>query len=479
MCCSSILEQKFFLGEVVSTSSFRSMRMVLSRMLNKDLITPRLLVTGAIAGAIIGVVCSLFELLPTALDALRIGFLIGLEQPLWVQLLCAFVVSFVFGGLAIFLTRKFAPEAGGSGIPEIEGAMLGLRPVRWHRVLPVKFFGGLLSLSSGMVLGREGPSIQIGGNVGMMVARILRLKPEDCLTLLAAGGAAGLASAFNAPLAGIMFVLEELRLQFKFNYASVQAVSVTVLSAAIVRGLICGTDPVFLLPHFSAVDMSDLIFFLVFGIVMGGFGVIFNKGVNLFQNIYQMLYGKSLWRPILIVGCVAGVFGILSLVYPELSTSGMKLIPGWILSYESTSMLALVLLARVCAIFLCFCSGIPGGIFAPSLSIGALAGSLFGIMLVQAGYSNFNPGIMAIVGMGTFFAASVRAPVTGIILVCEMTGNFNILLPMLVSVSAASYIAGILNGSPIYTQILERTLRLSKDKKALGDFESFKEKHNL
>lgn len=101
------------------------------------------------------------------------------------------------------------------------------------------------------------------------------------------------------------------------------------------------------------------------------------------------------------------------------------------------------------------------------------------MLLVNAGYINFNPGIMAIVGMGTFFAASVRAPVTGIILVCEMTSNFNFLLPMLVSVSTASYVAGILKGSPIYTQILERTLRLGNDEKALVDFEAFKDKNKL
>lgn len=101
------------------------------------------------------------------------------------------------------------------------------------------------------------------------------------------------------------------------------------------------------------------------------------------------------------------------------------------------------------------------------------------MLLVNAGYINFNPGIMAIVGMGTFFAASVRAPVTGIILVCEMTSNFNFLLPMLVSVSTASYVAGILKGSPIYTQILERTLRLGNDEKALVDFENFKDKNKL
>ena len=197
----------------MKSSSFSSLRIVLSRMLNKELITPRLLVTAAIAGCVTGLICSLFEILPSMLDTMRVIWLNALELPLWQKLLLAFGLSFVLGAIAIYLTKRFAPEAGGSGIPEIEGAMLGLRPVRWQRVLPVKFFGGLLSLSSGMVLGREGPSIQIGGNLGMMVAQLLRLKPDDCKTLLAAGGAAGLASAFNAPLAGILFVLEELRLQ--------------------------------------------------------------------------------------------------------------------------------------------------------------------------------------------------------------------------------------------------------------------------
>ena len=463
----------------MKSSSFSSLRIVLSRMLNKELITPRLLVTAAIAGCVTGLICSLFEILPSMLDTMRVTWLNALELPLCQKFLLAFGLSFVLGAIAIFLTKRFAPDAGGSGSPEIEGAMLGLRPVRWQRVLPVKFFGGLLSLSSGMVLGREGPSIQIGGNLGMMVAHLLRLKPDDCKTLLAAGGAAGLASAFNAPLAGILFVLEELRLQFKFNYASVQGVCVTVLCAAIVRDLICGTAPVFELPHFQMVDISDLFLFFVFGIVMGGFGVFFNRAVNTCQNLYQNIYGGRLGRTVLIVGGVAGCFGIMSLVFPMGAGSGMSLIPTWIISGESPEFLFVVLIMRVLAIFLCFCSGIPGGIFAPSLSVGAVSGSLFGILLVNAGYINFNPGIMAIVGMGTFFAASVRDPVTGIILVCEMTSNFNFLLPMLVSVSTASYVAGILKGSPIYTQILERTLRLGNDEKALVDFENFKDKNKL
>lgn len=127
------------------------------------------------------------------------------QTPLW---LVAIPISSLMAGMAFYLTHRFAPEAGGSGIPEIEGAMEGMRPVRWRRVLPVKFFGGLLALGSGMALGREGPSVQLGANVGRMISDIFKVDKADSQALLAAGAAGGLAAAFNAPLAGICLLLK-------------------------------------------------------------------------------------------------------------------------------------------------------------------------------------------------------------------------------------------------------------------------------
>ncbi|STR66542.1 H(+)/Cl(-) exchange transporter ClcA [Klebsiella michiganensis] len=144
-----------------------------------------------------------------------------------------------------FLVRRFAPEAGGSGIPEIEGALEELRPVRWWRVLPVKFIGGMGTLGAGMVLGREGPMVQLGGNLGRMVVDVFRMRsPEARHTLLATGAAAGLSAAFNAPLAGILFIIEEMRPQFRYNLISIKAVFTGVIMATIVFRIFNGDKAV-------------------------------------------------------------------------------------------------------------------------------------------------------------------------------------------------------------------------------------------
>lgn len=457
-----------------SISKFGGMRLLVGRMLNKGRITNKLLLCSIITGVLTGAVCSLFEIIPNLVNEYRLNYLHSLEINFYVMLIVAFAISAILGGIAVYLTRRYAPEAGGSGIPEIEGALINLRPVRFWRVLPVKFFGGMMALSSGMILGREGPSIQIGGNLGAWISHILKLDRDEFHILLAAGAASGLASAFNAPLAGILFVLEELRPQFKFNFASVQAVTISVIVSTITRDNFSGVAPVFSLPNFSMVDLRDLVIFLAFGGLMGVCGVLFNKGIGFMQDLYQYCHGGRMWVAVPLIASIAGIFGIISVLNPHLSGSGMQYIPEWIVTNLSISALLLVLAVRVLGIFLCFCSGIPGGVFAPSLSLGTILGSICGMILMQIGVSNFDPGLMAIVGMGAFFAASVRAPVTGIVLVCEMTNNFQFLLPMMVTVATATYVAGALKARPLYTQILERTLRMSGNKEILSEYESFK-----
>lgn len=449
---------------------FGSLRQVIRRLKNRDMISPKLALCSLVTGIITGAVCSFFETIPVALSESRLAFLGSITWGPVAVFLMAFLMSGALAAFAMYLTRRFAPEAGGSGIPEIEGAMVDLRPMRFWRVLPVKFFGGIMSLSSGMILGREGPSIQIGGNLGALVSRMFRLNPEEFHALLAAGAASGLASAFNAPLAGIIFVMEELRSQFRYTVSSVQAVTFSVIASTITRDNFSGAFPVFDLPEYHMPDLRDLISFALFGALMGGAGVLFNRSVGLVQDLYLFINGSSLKRYIITGLCLGGLFGALSFYCPMLSGSGMQQITGWITGHFSAGLLILLILGRFIGILLCFCSGIPGGIFAPSLSLGTLAGALAGMLFLKAGYINYDPAIMAIVGMGAFFAASVRAPVTGIILVCEMTNNFEFLLPMMVTAFSAVLVAGGLKGKPIYTQILERTLRLSGNRSVMREF---------
>lgn len=239
---------------------FRSYQRLLSQDFRRTE-TIGLIIISLGLGIFTGTVCSLFEYIPDVIISLRVKYLpeLGHGPLFW---LAAFSLSFILAGIAMYLTARIAPEAGGSGIPEIEGALLSLRPVRWKRVLPVKFFTGLMSLGSGMILGREGPSIQLGGAAGAMFADLRHGTNHQFRrhALIAAGAAAGLTSAFNAPLAGILFVYEELRAQFRFSFASIQAVSAAVLAACCVRQLMFGSDPVFDVPDFKAPPLMFLVF---------------------------------------------------------------------------------------------------------------------------------------------------------------------------------------------------------------------------
>ena len=441
----------------------RHIRRLIRRFIRHDTTAPKVLMLASLTGTLTAGLCVLFELAVDELSETRTLYLQHINTSFrWIV---AFLCSATLGGIAFYLMHRFAPEAGGSGIPEIEGALDDVRPVRWKRVLPVKFLGGTCALSSEMILGREGPSVQIGGNIGQMIADLFKLHKDASHALLAAGAATGLASAFNAPLAGILFVLEEMRPQFRYSFLSIKVVSIAVISGTIVRQLVFGSSPVFDLPTFPTPSIPSLILFFIFGCVMGGIGYVFNRGVNVFQNGYLAVHKNRRIVFVVTGSTVAGLFGVISLYGHNLTSGGMHLIPQWVTQPAPLTYLFWLLVWRFFATLLCFCSGIPGGVFAPSLALGTLCGALAGNMShllfpeISIAY-----GVFPIIGMGALFAASVRAPVTGIILVTEMTNNYGLILPMMVTTLSATLVAQMLGGKPIYSQILERTLRLSRSK---------------
>jgi len=383
--------------------------------------------------------------------------------PLWV---IAIPVSSLMAGIAFYITHRFAPEAGGSGIPEIEGAMEGMRPVNWKRVIPVKFFGGLLALGSGMVLGREGPSVQLGANIGRMVSDIFKVNRVDGQALLAAGAAGGLAAAFNAPLAGIMFVIEEMRSQFNYNLTSTKSVFMSAVMATIVMRLITDQDAVVTVTQYSHPDLISLWLYLVLGFCFGVIGILFNKMIIATQDMYLMIHKNQRWRFVAIGLFLGAVFGALSIVNPDIAFSGMEIIPHIEGGHYLMGGLVALFLIRIIATLLSFGSGAPGGVFAPTLALGTLFGMLFGLAAQQLFPEIVSDaGTFAIAGMGGLFAATVRAPITGILLVIEMTSNYEMILPLIVTCLGATMVAQSLGGRPIYTQLLERTMRLSMRRK--------------
>ena len=415
-----------------------------------------------VVGLLAGIVGALFQwgiawgqLLLQRLQEVSLGF----GMPGWLAPAAGSAVL-VWG--AIFLVRRYAPEASGSGVPEIEGALAGLRPMRWARVLPVKFLGGVMSLSAGMVLGREGPTVQLGGGLGQMIGRGLHMGRDQLHILIAAGAGAGISAAFNAPLAGILFVIEEMRPHFKYGFLSVQAVVIASGAAALALRRLTSQAPDIAMQHFEPAPLVSLGLFLLRGAMFGVIGYAFNASLVGTLNIFAKLRGRFDYLGGLLVGAAVG---FASWKYPHVAGEGYETIRWAVLPHSTVGLLLAVFAARFVANMLCYGCGAPGGIFAPMLALASLFGSAYGIV-AQKWFPAWvaQPGMFAVAGMGALFAATVRAPLTGIALTIEMTQNYGLILPLILTCWGATIVAQGLGARPIYTVLLERTLRMAGTK---------------
>jgi len=434
------------------------------RLIQRDKTPLAVLLMAAVVGTLAGLVGVAFEKSVNWVQNVRIGALVEVADHWFLVWPLAFILSALLAMVGYFLVRRFAPEAGGSGIPEIEGALEELRPVRWWRVLPVKFIGGMGTLGAGMVLGREGPMVQLGGNLGRMVVDVFRMRsPEARHTLLATGAAAGLSAAFNAPLAGILFIIEEMRPQFRYNLISIKAVFTGVIMATIVFRIFNGDKAVIEVGKLSNAPVNTLWLYLILGMIFGCVGPLFNTLVLRTQDMFQRIHGGNIKKWVLIGGLIGGSCGVLGLIQPAASGGGFNLIPIAAAGNYSVGLLLFIFIARVITTLLCFSSGAPGGIFAPMLALGTLLGTAFGMAATPLFPAyHLDAGTFAIAGMGALLAASVRAPLTGIVLVLEMTDNYQLILPMIITCLGATLLAQFLGGKPLYSTILQRTLAKQK-----------------
>lgn len=434
---------------------------ILRRFLRRDKTPVAILIVAAIVGTVAGLLGVAFEKAVDWVQHMRLSGL-GFFSDYWILLWpLTFVVSALLAMFGYYLVHRFAPEASGSGIPEIEGALEELRPVRWWRVIPVKFFGGMGTLGAGMVLGREGPTVQMGANIGKMMVDIFRLRSAEARhSLLATGAAAGLSAAFNAPLAGILFIIEEMRLQFRYSLISIKAVFIGVIMSSIVFRIFNGERAVIEVGKLANAPLNTLWLYLVLGMVFGVVGVGFNALIFRTQDMFARVHGGNLRKVLIIGGLLGGMCGILGLIQPEAAGGGFALIPLAAAGKYTLGMLLFIFIVRVVTTLLCFASGAPGGIFAPMLALGTLLGTAFGsASLAMFPQYGIEPATFAIAGMGALFAASVRAPLTGIVLVLEMTDNYQLILPMIVTCLGATLLAQFLGGKPLYSAILTRTLQ--------------------
>ena len=382
---------------------------------------------------------------------------LGLEGVAY--LLATGAIAAVMVVASVWLVRTFAPEAGGSGVQEIEGAMVGLRKVRWLRVLLVKFFGGFLSLGSGLVIGREGPTIHIGSAISQAFSEWLRLPVRDGRGLLAAGGAAGLAAAFSAPLASILFVIEETRRQFPYSLKTYTALMLAAVTSGIVTEAIAGRRP-FMALAVPDVPLTWLPAFVVLGIILGAIGVVFNRAL-----VWSLDLSLTIGRRVsyyFVPAMIGFSVGVLLIVRPEATMGGETLAVHLIGENLPLTIIAVVVVIRFAMTMASYSTGVPGGIFAPILSLATAIGLLYGLLLSTVLTLPQGTGAaLAIAAMGGLFASTVRAPLVGIVLIAELTGAYSVLVPTILTCLFANLVADWLGGRPIYEVLLERTLALA------------------
>lgn len=355
--------------------------------------------------------------------------------------------------LAAWLVRCFSPHASGSGIPHVEAVLKQeLPPAPWS-LIPVKFGGGVLAIGAGLALGREGPSVQMGASLAHLIGKISRRDWGDCQALIAAGAGAGLATAFNAPIAGAVFVLEELVRCFQVRMA-IAALGASAAAMAVAR-LFLGNGPEFAVEPLGHPSAAANILFLGLGIVAGLVAVAYSRTLMAALRVAGRLKNWSVELRALLVG---GAVGALAWFAPDL-VGGGELLTQRTLAWSSTvSVLPIVFLVRFALGPISYATRTPGGLFAPMLVLGAQLGLMFGIGCRWI-VPNMDPPpeAFAVVGMAAFFTGVVRAPLTGIVLIIEMTAGFTVLLPMLGACFAAMLVPTLLGNEPIYDSLRERT----------------------
>ncbi len=408
---------------------------------------------GLLVGAAAGIVVMLYRIALTyagqwmnaALDWMRGDML---RTALWFAALLV---------MALIVSRlvKWEPMISGSGIPQVEGEILGKLTQKWKKVLPAKFCGGFLCLLGGLSLGREGPSIQLGAMSGQGISRLLDRGKTEERHLMTCGASAGLAAAFHAPLAGMMFALEEIHKGFSVS------ILVSVMTSSVTADYICshimGLDPVFQFRLEHVLPQNYYWMLLVLGAILGVLGALYNKVMLLAQDLYKKPKFLNETGRLIIAFMAAGVMGILM---PSVLGSGGDLIVDLTGGELLLGAAALTFVVKFLFSAVSFGSGAPGGIFFPLLVLGALIGGIFAMACVELfGLDPVYINNFVLLAMAGYFTAIVRAPITGIILLFEMSGTVSQMLSLAV-VSVAAYItATLLKSEPIYESLLERILQ--------------------
>lgn len=407
---------------------------------------------GLLVGGIAGLVVLLYRmLLGSAGEWLNRILAYAKESP--IRMAGWFLILMFFAWLVSKLVT-FEPMISGSGIPQLEGEMTGKLEQKWWRVLPAKFFGGFLCLLGGLALGREGPSIQLGAMVGKSVSNGLDRGKTEEKFLLTCGASAGLSAAFHAPLAGVMFSLEEVHKNFSVSV--LVSVMTASLTADFISSTVIGTESVFQFDIVKVLPPEYYGMIVGLGAVLGILGAFYNWFTLKVQELYNKASFLNTTTKLMIPFFCAGILGF---TVPELLGSGHALLEYLTAEDVMLGTVIFILAGRFVFSAVSFGSGAPGGIFFPLLVLGGFIGGAFASIGVQYfGLEMIYINNFVVLAMAGYFSAIVRAPLTGIILIFEMTGSLSQMLSLGVVSIAAYVVATLLKSKPIYESLLERLL---------------------
>lgn len=361
------------------------------------------------------------------------------------------------------LVWKFAPETKGSGIPFVKMVLTGMGKLVRIRSVFVKFFAGIAGIGTGLSLGREGPSVQLGAGAGEIIGRLFKMRGADKNKLIAAGSGSAIAATFNAPIAGTIFVLEEL--VSKFTSSLLFPVLIATVCADTLARYMLGNKPCFIIPQTL---VSDSVFVIpaciILGIISAVFGVLFAKVIFLNNKLFSKINIPNYVKPA-IAGLLVGIIGVF---IPLILGSGNIAVDILLAHKLQFGLILIIFLFKFLLTPFCFASGAAGGIFLPTLMLGAFLGYIVAGFLNFLGYS-VDYILMSVLGMGAFLSAVARTPITAVVMVFEMTASYHLILPIMLCSAIADLAAEKLGHKPIYSMLVVKDIINDSSAKHLSE----------
>jgi len=389
-------------------------------------------------GALVGLAVVAFIVLTE-----RLGMrLYPVGSQAWRRVLVPIVGSLAMG----YLLARYFPNARGSGVPQAKAALFARDGYISLRTVLGKFFCTATTLASGIPLGREGPSVQVGAGIASVLGRRLGLRPEKVKALLPVGAAAAIAAAFNTPMAAVLFSLEEVMGDLNAPILG-SVVIASATSWAILRALL-GNNPLFHVPQYELVHPGELAIYAVLGIAGGFLSAAFTKLLIGMRTRFLLLPRKTRWCHPMVGGVLVGLMGWF---VPQALGVGYSYVGDALNNHMALKLMALLVVLKLFGVTVSYASGNAGGIFGPALFLGAMLGGTIGSVAHHFfPLATALPGAYALVGMGALFAGIVRAPMTSVLMIFEMTHDYAVIVPLMIANLASLFISSRLQKQPIY-----------------------------